>query len=91
MKVRTVYQYHWIFSVPSENTSASVSTSNSHEYLSRNSLTDIPYRFRIYSSNNYLDPSNFRIYVYLLSKMRIRKRNMQVLGLVEIQIVGNIE
>src|SRR4030088_974626 len=57
------------FTVPSTNTS--VSSSSWREYLTLNPVTDIPYRFRIYSSNNYLDLSK----VYLLSEMKIKKQN----------------
>jgi hypothetical protein len=55
------------FSVPPTNTT--VSSSTWREYLPLNPITDVPYRFRIYSTNNYLDLSK----VYLMSEMRIRK------------------
>ena len=57
------------FTIPPTNTS--VSSSTWREYLTLNPVTDIPYRFRIYSSNNYLDLSK----VYLLTEAKILKRN----------------
>ena len=41
------------FTIPPTNTS--VASSTWREYLTLNPVSDIPYRFRIYSTNNYLD------------------------------------
>ena len=57
------------FTVPSTNTS--VQSSSWREYLPLNPITDVPYHFKIHSSNNYLDLSK----AFLLSEMRIRKLN----------------
>jgi len=55
------------FTIPPTNTS--VSAYYWREYLTLNPITDVPYRFRIYASNNYLDLTK----VYLLSEMKIQK------------------
>ena len=57
------------FTIPPTNTS--VASSTWREYLTLNPVSDIPYRFRIYSTNNYLDLSR----VFLLMEMRILKQN----------------
>jgi len=57
------------FNIPPTNTS--ISSSTWREYLTLNPVTDVPYRFKIYSSNNFLDLSK----VFLLCEMRIRKQN----------------
>ena len=58
------------FTIPPTNTS--VSSSTWREYLTLNPVTDTPYRFRIYSSNNYLDLSK----VFLLTEAKILKQNV---------------
>jgi hypothetical protein len=55
------------FTIPPTNTS--VSSSSWREILPLNPITDIPYRFRIHSSNNFLDLSK----TYLLVEARIKK------------------
>ena len=57
------------FTIPPTNTS--VSSSSWREILPLNPITDVPYRFRIHSSNNYLDLSK----TYLLVEARIKKFN----------------
>jgi hypothetical protein len=57
------------FTVPSTNTT--VQNSTWREYLPLNPVSDIPYHFKIHSSNNFLDLSK----VYLLSEMRIQSWN----------------
>ena len=57
------------FNIPATNTS--VQSSSWREVLPLNPITDIPYHFKIHTSNNYMDLSK----CYLLSEMRIKKRN----------------
>jgi hypothetical protein len=56
--------------IPPTNTS--VSSSTWRKYLTLNPVTDVPYRFRIYSSTNYLDLSK----VYLLTEAKILRLNV---------------
>ena len=55
------------FQVPPTN--VSVSSAKVFEVLTSNPLTDVPYHFKLFSSNNFVDLSK----CYLLSEMRIRK------------------
>ena len=57
------------FNIPTTNTS--VQSSSWREVLPLNPITDIPYHFKIHTSNNYMDLSK----CYFLSEMRIKKRN----------------
>jgi hypothetical protein len=57
------------FSLPPTN--VSVSSAKIFEILTSNPLTDIPYHFKIHSSDNFIDPNN----CYLFTEFRIRKEN----------------
>src|SRR6266567_7016494 len=57
------------FTIPPTNTS--VASSSWREVLPLNPIVDPPYRFRIHSSNNFLDLSK----TFLLVEARIKKRD----------------
>lgn len=59
-----------LFTIPATN--VAISNSEIRQYLTLNALIDPPYRFKIFSSNSFLDLSRFN----LLVEFRIRKENL---------------